>query len=90
MACDAPSSSSIYVIEINPISLDNTWVYDSSCDLYIRIDMQDLRNSRKLIKGEFDLQVGNGARVAAVAIWTYVLNLPYDLCFKIWMIVVMS
>ena len=44
--------------------------------------MQDLRNSRRLTKGESDLQVGNGARVAIVAIWPYVLNLPCDLCFK--------
>ena len=38
-----------------------------------------LRNSRKLTKEEFDLRVGNGARVAAVALWTYVLNLPSNL-----------
>ena len=35
--------------------------------------MQGLRSSRKLTKGEFDLRVGNGARVAAVA--------NMDLCF---------
>ena len=44
--------------------------------------MQGLRNSRKFIKGESELQVGNGARVAVIAIWTYILNLPCDLCFK--------
>ena len=30
--------------------------------------MQGLRNSRKFTKGEFDHRVGNGARVAVVAI----------------------
>ena len=41
--------------------------------------MQGLRSSRKLTKGESDFGVGNGARVAVVALWTYVLNLPSDL-----------
>ena len=41
--------------------------------------MQGLRSSRKLAKGESNFQVGNGASVAAIAIWTYVFNLPSDL-----------
>ena len=45
--------------------------------------MQSLMNSRKLTKGESDLRVGNGARVTIVAIWTYVLNLPSDLCLNL-------
>ena len=45
--------------------------------------MQGPRNSRKLTKGEFNLRIGDGARVAAVAIGTYVLNLPC-VFFKIW------
>ena len=32
--------------------------------------MQGLRSSRKLTKGESDLRVGNGERVAAVAVMT--------------------
>ena len=40
---------------------------------------QGLKNSRKLMKGESDLRVGNGASVAAIAIGTYVLNLPSGL-----------
>ena len=44
--------------------------------------MQGLRNSRKLTKGESDFRVGNGARVATAALWTYVLNLPSDLCLN--------
>ena len=90
VACDAPSSSGIYVIKVNTVSPNNIWVYDTNCGSYIWINMQSLRNSRKLTKGESDLQVGNGARVAAVAFWICVLNLPCDVCFKIWMIVVMS
>ena len=82
MACDVPSTSSLYSIKVNTVSLDNIWVYDSSCSSYIWIDMQGLRNNRKLTKGEPNLRVGNGVRVATVSIWTYVLNLPCDLCFK--------
>ena len=40
-------------------------------------------NSRKLAKGESDLRVGNGVRVATIAIGTYVLNLPSGLCLNL-------
>ena len=45
--------------------------------------MQGLRNNRKFTKGESNLQVRNGVRVATVAIWTYVLNFPIDLCLNL-------
>ena len=45
--------------------------------------MQGLRDSRKLKKGESDLQVGNGAKVAVFDIMTYVLNLPSGLCLSL-------
>ena len=70
VAYDAPSSLGIYVIKVNIVSPNNIWVYDTSCDSYLWIDMQNLRNSRKLIKGDSDLRVGNGARVAVAALWT--------------------
>ena len=76
VACDAPSSSGIYVIMLNTVSLYNIWVCDTSCGSYIWFDMQGPRNSRNLTKGESNLRIGDGARVAAVAIGTYVLNLP--------------
>ena len=76
VACDALSSSGIYVITVNTISLNNIWVCNTSCGSYIWFDMQGLRDSRKLTKGESNLWFGNGARVAIVAIGTYVLNLP--------------
>ena len=55
MACDVPSTSGIYIIEVNTVSLDNIRVYDTSCGSYISIDMQGLRNNRKLTKGESNL-----------------------------------
>ena len=45
--------------------------------------MQGLRDSRKLAKREFDLRVGNGTKVAYVAIGTYVLNLPSGPCLNL-------
>ena len=38
---------------------------------------------RKLTKGKSDFRVGNGARVASIAIWTFVSNLPSDLCLNL-------
>ena len=83
MACDAPSSSGIYVIKVNTVFPNNIWVFDTSCGSHIWIDMQGLRNSRKLTKGESDFRVGNGARVTTTALWSYVLNLPSDLCLNL-------
>ena len=76
VACDSPFSSGIYVIMLNTVSLYNIWVCDTSCGSYIWFDMQGPMNCRKLTKRESNLLIGDGARVAAVAIGTYVLNLP--------------
>ena len=83
VACDAPSSSDIYVVKVNTVSPNNIWVYDTSCGSYIWIDMHGLRNIRKLTKGESDFRAGNGAGVTVTALWTYVLNLPSDLCLNL-------
>ena len=51
--------------------------------------MQGLRNNRRLNKGELDLHMGNGAKVAALVVGTYVLNLPngrllnFDDCYYV-------
>ena len=74
---------SIYVVEVNTLSCDNHWVLDTGCGSHICNHMQGLRNSRKLTKGESDLRVGNGARVAVVAIGTYALNLPNGFCLNL-------
>ena len=39
VACDAPSSSGIYVIEVNTISYGNLWVLDTGCGSHICTDM---------------------------------------------------
>ncbi|KAK8559152.1 hypothetical protein V6N12_042434 [Hibiscus sabdariffa] len=42
---------------------------------------QGLHMRRNLAKGDVHLRVGNGARVAALAVGTYVLSLPSGLLF---------
>ena len=83
LACGAPLSLGIYVIEVNIVSRDNLWVLDIDCGSHLCNDMQGLKNNKKLAKGESDLLVGNGARVVVVAIETYVLNLPSGLCLNL-------
>ena len=45
-----------------------SWVLDTGCGSRICSNVQGLRNRKTLAKGEVDLRVGNGARVAALAI----------------------
>ena len=80
-ASDAPSTSGMFVIEVNTVSHDNLWVSDTNCGSHISSDMQGLRHSRKLNKGELDLCLGNGARVSALATGAYVLTLPSGVIF---------
>ncbi|KAJ8761575.1 hypothetical protein K2173_004351 [Erythroxylum novogranatense] len=82
-ASDASTTSGMYVIEVNTVSDHNIWVFDTSCGSHICNDMQGLRDSRQLMKGEVDLRVGNGARVAALAVGIYVLSLPTGLVIEL-------
>ena len=70
--------SDIYMIEINHASTA-TWVLDTGCGSHLCNHLQGLRDVRRLGKGDVDLRVGNGARVAAVSVGTYVLLLPSGL-----------
>ncbi|KAI5419605.1 hypothetical protein KIW84_043680 [Lathyrus oleraceus] len=45
---------------------------DTGCGSHICTNVQGLKRSRDLAKGEVDLRVGNGAKVAALAVGTYV------------------
>ncbi|KAG8649203.1 hypothetical protein MANES_08G076237v8 [Manihot esculenta] len=66
------TTSGIYVIDIN-LSISTSWVLDTGCGSYICINVQGLKRSEKLKKGNVDLRVGNGARVDALAVGTYEL-----------------
>ncbi|KAK9031725.1 hypothetical protein V6N11_056015 [Hibiscus sabdariffa] len=60
------SVSGIYVIDVN-MSTSSSWVLDTGCGSHICTFVQGLHTRRTLAKGDVDLRVGNGARVAALA-----------------------
>ncbi|KAK8564677.1 hypothetical protein V6N12_058260 [Hibiscus sabdariffa] len=72
------SVSGIYVIDVH-VSTSSSWVLDTGCGSHICTSVQGLHMRRTLAKGDVDLRVGNGARVAALAVGTYVLPLPSGL-----------
>jgi len=76
----ASTSLGIFVIEIN-MSTFTSSVLDTGCGSHI-CDVQGLRMSRALTKGEVDLQVGNGAKVVALVVGTYVLTLSSNLLIQ--------
>ena len=76
------SGSGIYVIEVN-LSISTSWVFDTGCASHICINVQGLQRSRTLAKGEVDLRVGNGAKVATLAVGTYYLSMPSGLVLEL-------
>ncbi|KAK8993390.1 hypothetical protein V6N11_033491 [Hibiscus sabdariffa] len=60
------SVSGIYVIDVN-MSTSSSWVLDTGYGSHICTSVQGLHTRRSLAKGDVDLRVGNGARVAALA-----------------------
>lgn len=78
-----PTSSGIFVIEINLATSLSDWVLDiESCD-HICSNVQALNKRRSLNKGEMQLHIGNGASIAAVAIGNLELYLPNGLVLKL-------
>ena len=72
----------IYVIEVN-LFTSASWVLDTRCGSHSCVNVQGLQRSRSLAKGEVDLRVGNGARVAALAVGVYDLTLPSGPVFQL-------
>ena len=70
------------MIEIN-LSPATSWIIDTGCGSHICTNVQELRHSRLLAKGEVNLCVGNGASVAALAVGTYCLSLPTGLILEL-------
>ena len=78
------SSRGIYVIEVNVTTFGFTsWVLNTGCGAHICTNMNGLSNSRILEKGQVDLRLGNGARVAALAVGTFHLSLPSGLVLEL-------
>ena len=76
------STLGIFVIEVN-LSTSTSWILDTGCGSHICLNVQDLKRSRALVKGEVDLRVGNGARVAALTVDFYDLTLPTRLIINL-------
>ena len=74
------STSGIFVIEVN-LSISTSWVFDTGCGSHICSNVQGFRNRRTLAKGEVDLRVSNGAKVAALEIGDYHLTLQVSSYF---------
>ena len=76
------TTSGIYVVEVNLCTYASC-VLDIGCGSRICVNVQGLRSSRSLAKGEVDLRVGNKARVAALAVGFYDLTFPSGLVFQL-------
>ena len=72
------TTSGIHVIQFN-LSTSTSWVLDTGCGSHICVNVQGLKQSRKLAKGEVDQRLANGARVAALAVGNFELTLPSGL-----------
>ena len=76
---DGPSGGMLILESNLTVSSASSWVLDSDSSAHLCTSMQDLKESRRLRDGDMILHVGNGARVAAVAVGTYPLRLPLGL-----------
>ena len=70
---DGPSGGMLILESNLTISSASSWVLDSGSSAHLCTSMQGLEESRRLRDGEMIRYVGNGARVAAVAVGTYPL-----------------
>jgi hypothetical protein len=75
---DGNFSSNIHMIDINCTS-QSVWVFDTGCGSHLCNHLQGLKDVRQLAKGDIDLRVGNGAKVAAISVGIYVIILPSGL-----------
>ncbi|KAA3450189.1 polyprotein [Gossypium australe] len=74
----------VYLEEVNKAKASGMSASDTGCGSHICTSVQGLQRSRTLARGDVDLRVGNGAKVAALAVGTYTLSLPsgLDLCLE--------
>jgi hypothetical protein len=73
------SASGINVIEINiAVSSSDSWVFDTESMIHTCKSLQGLSLTRRFAKGELDVHVGNGAKVAATSVGTFHLPYPHN------------
>ena len=69
--------------------MDSAWVLDTECASHVCNKLQVLKRHKMLAKGEVDLRMGNGAKVATVAIEEVNLKLAsghslvLDICYYV-------
>ena len=67
-------ASGLFMIDLCfSVNMDGAWVLDIRCTSHVYNMLQVLKTHRMLAEGEVDLRMGNGARVAAVAVATFAL-----------------
>jgi hypothetical protein len=78
------SASGINVIEINiVVSSSDSWVFDTRSMIHTCKSLQGLSPTRRFVKGELDVCVGNRAKVASIAVDTFHLLLPSSLVLEL-------
>jgi hypothetical protein len=78
------STQGINVIEINLVTHSNVArVFDTSAMIRTCQSLQGLKVIRRFARDDVDLRVGNGAKVAALAVGTYSLSLPSRLVLEL-------
>jgi hypothetical protein len=78
------STLGINVIEINvAVSSSDSWVFDTVSMIHTYNSLLGLSLIRRFAKGELDVQVSNGAKVAAIAVGTFNLLLPLGLVLEL-------
>jgi hypothetical protein len=78
------SASDINVIEINiAVSSSDSWVFDTRSMIHTYKSLHGLSLTRRFAKRELDVHVGNGAKVAVIAVDTFHLTLPSGLVLKL-------
>jgi hypothetical protein len=78
------SALGINVIEINiTVYSSDSWVFDTGSMIHPCKSLQGLSLTRRFAKGELDVHVSNGAKVAAIAVGTFHLPLPSGLVLEL-------
>jgi hypothetical protein len=80
------SASGINVINITKINIaitsSESWVFDIGSMIHTCKSLQGLQRKRRFSKGELDVHVGNGAKVAVMAVSTCHLSFPSGLALS--------
>jgi hypothetical protein len=78
------STSGINIIEINiALSSSESWVFDTRSMIHTCKSLQGLSETIRFARGELDVRVSNGAKVAVLAVGTYHLSLPSRLVLEL-------